>query len=185
MGPRAYADLKRLALSGDERAINMLPFYKVWRPLPKAGSMHIYIFDIDGTISDGRHRNHLAEARKYDEFHALCHEDKPYENVCRVLRALARDHCVILCSGRNEANRRATELWCARHDLRVDEILLRPNNDFTPAEQLKLTMLTDYFGSMEKALAEVTAIFDDSEKNVEAFRNLGFTVFALPSAQMG
>lgn len=145
--------------------------------------MNIYIIDIDNTIADCRWRQHHAEAKDYDTFHSLCSEDKPIEAVCRLVRALALHDVVILCTGRSENNRRATELWCAKNDLRVDEILMRPERNYEPAGKVKEALITEYFSGLEKALAEVTLVIDDDDKVTEHLRNLGFTV--LQTAQVG
>lgn len=146
--------------------------------------MQTYLIDIDGTISDCAWRQSHAEAKDYDTFHALCGEDKPIENVCRLVRNLATEHCVILVTGRSENNRRATELWCTRHDLRVDDILMRPEKDYRPADELKVALVTDYFGGIDKALAAVTLVIDDHEKVTETFRNLGFCVLQASNTAM-
>ena len=138
--------------------------------------MNIFIVDVDGVIADSRWRSEHALAKDWEKFHSLCGDDPPIEGICRVVRALCKENVVILLTGRNESNRRATEIWLGRQDIRVDEILMRPEGNFEPAEILKLKMIDEYFGSREKALAEVSCIFEDSEKNTEAFRNCGFTV---------
>lgn len=154
-----------------EKAKRVIPF-----PEEKAHLMQTYIFDIDGTLSDCAWRQSHADAKDWDMFHSLCGEDSPIEGVCRLLRNLATDHCIILLTGRSEKNRRATELWCHKHDLRVDDIIMRPDKNFEPAEKLKLAAIAEYFGSIEEAVQKVTLVIDDSEKVVEAFRNAGFTV---------
>lgn len=144
--------------------------------------MNIFIVDIDNTISDCAWRQSHAEAKDWDTFHSLCGDDAPIDAVCRLVRILAKEDVVILCTGRSENNRRATEIWCAKHDIRVDEILMRPERNYEPAEKLKEKLLTEYFDGLDKALAQVCLVIDDNEKVTEHLRNLGFTV--LQTAQL-
>jgi len=139
--------------------------------------IYTYIFDIDGTISDSRWRSEHAEARDWDTFHGLCEQDAPLP-AARLMRSLvAADHCIILLTGRNEKFRKQTQAWLKAHDLQVDELLMRPDNNFDAAEIVKEAQLVEYFGDIDKAKVEVTCMFEDSEKVAEHFRQKGFTVF--------
>ena len=137
-----------------------------------------FIFDIDNTISDASARAHLAHAKKWDEFHSAAIGDPKISDVVALLECAAQFFDVVLLTGRNEKFRNLTMEWLSRHDLdfHVDEILMRPDDDFSPSGEVKSRLLYAWFGSKEKALESVIMIIDDEDKVVEHLRNEGFTV---------
>ena len=71
------------------------------------------IVDLDGTLTDCRHRLHyIREGRKdWEAFFADCHLDPPNFVVVSLVKSLQRDHRLIFCSGRQERTRAATRKW--------------------------------------------------------------------------
>lgn len=134
------------------------------------------IVDLDGTLCDCAHRVHWAQAKQWDEFHAGIPEDEPHEDVCTFLDWARHTHEVLLCTGRDERHRTATEKWL--HDQGLDHyithLLMRPNKDFSPDHELKTRLVDEFFGSREKALASVLVVLDDRDKVVTAWRDAGF-----------
>jgi hypothetical protein len=91
----------------------------------------IIICDIDGTIANLQHRLHYIRnpegTKDWDSFHVTCTDDKPYEDVIRILwdlydagRRRGQEGSireVYFFSGRNEAVRPQTIRWLWRHVL--------------------------------------------------------------------
>ena len=78
--------------------------------------MRAVIFDIDGTLANTSHRLHYVTggARDWPAFFGAMADDTLVEPIREVLRALLRSHnAVLLCSGRPEDYRAATEAWLA------------------------------------------------------------------------
>lgn len=140
------------------------------------------IVDLDGTLCNSSHRQHLAQARQWDEFHSLIHLDTVCEEVATVILALQkynRNLITLAVTGRNESNRVATAKWLLNHRLGAlfDEVLMRPDFDGTPDHDLKPKMLEEYFGSKDKVLENVLIVLEDRTKVVESLRNYGLVVF--------
>ena len=136
----------------------------------------IIVVDLDGTLCDARHREHLAQQGLWDEFHALCIKDPIYEDVAGILAALDDSFDIIALTGRNEKWRQATYNWLGEHkiDHLIMDLLMRPDDNFSPDIEMKPSMLFGWFGSIDDAKQRVHTILEDRDKVVEVWRQLGF-----------
>lgn len=139
---------------------------------------NVIIVDMDGTISDCGHRQHLAANKDWDAFHAVAHLDAPIGATIQALRAFyASSYDIIICTGRGEEYRRITERWLEDHGVAemIETILMRPRDDYRPDHEIKLEAIDRYFGGREKALERVVLILEDRERVVQGWRDAGFT----------
>lgn len=144
--------------------------------------MMTIVLDADGTLWDSTPRIDFAKAKQWEEFHSRCIDDQPHDDVLYLLRMLPWDCVVILCTARTERWRGLTEQWLAMHKIGVDTILMRPNDDFRPAAEVKLNLLEKHFGSKELVLGQVSFCLDDTDRVVEAFRNYGLNCWQVRNA---
>lgn len=135
------------------------------------------IVDLDGTIANGEHRDDLAKAGSWEEFHGRCLDDTPYLDVVAVIKTLGARFNLIGLTGRNERFRIITLEWFQRYAVTLDELLMRPDNDYSKSPDMKIRMLEERFGSKEEVLASVLCAFDDHEGVVATMRDYGITVF--------
>jgi hypothetical protein len=99
----------------------------------------IVAFDIDGTISNGAHREHLAHEKRWDEFHALAHLDKPLPETMAVLRALeSAGHSIEIWTARPDTYMAQTREWLLKQLVPFDKLLMRKAGDWRRAFILKL-----------------------------------------------
>lgn len=135
---------------------------------------HIVV-DIDNTLSDARHRQHLAQAKQWQEFHTKAIHDNPWTDVKEFLGLLPRDVPVLGLTGRPEIWRPMTIEWMVWHKIaRFDDLLMRPDDNFDPDTVIKPRMLFEYFGGEDKARESVMMILEDRDVVVERWRELGF-----------
>jgi len=134
----------------------------------------VVIVDLDGTLCNHSHRLHLALAGQWKEYHALCVDDKLNEDVAWFLSVLPREIFVIVLSGREETVKEETIQWLVKHNVAqyIDEILLRPEGDYSPDIELKPAMLDDYFENLPWRNRVLVAL-DDRNRVVEMWRLLG------------
>lgn len=132
--------------------------------------------DLDGTLCDCSHRVHWAQAKQWEQFHAGIQEDKPHNEAMEFLRAIAPTHEILVCTGRDERHRAATERWLTEQGIAplIHCVLMRPDNDRSSDHELKVKMVVDHFGGASEAQASVLLVLDDRDKVVEAWRNAGF-----------
>jgi len=140
--------------------------------------MRYVVFDIDGTIADCSHRLQFAQTKQWDEFHQRCLEDHVIINVADLLRASNAIAKVILLTGRPEKYRHLTQEWLrlSKLDEHYEELIMRPDDDWSHDHQMKIAALERKFGSKEEVLKNVWLVIDDRESVVEGLRNYGLTV---------
>lgn len=146
------------------------------------------IFDLDGCLSDDRHRRHLLPGKdaRY-HYHKVGYDYGPYHLRCNldpvVERGLSRfSACVqayggadniLFVTGRPESVRAKTEKWIARElgcpVPASDRLLMRPDGDETSAAELKVDLLVDFgYAGNDFDLA-----FDDRQDVLAAYRDFG------------
>lgn len=125
--------------------------------------------DIDGTLSNSRWRDGLIGAVSWDEYHEKSQYDEPYQNMIGLIRSLhEREYYIVGVSSRPEKFRKMTIEWLLKHQVPLDDLLLRPNNNHRPSPELK-----PYMVSMRMAFNDIAFVFDDREDVIAAFRERG------------
>ena len=112
------------------------------------GERPIILCDIDGTLADGRHREHLVQGEKKDwkAYYALLENDSPIEAVFHWVHELSKDHTICLISGRPDNYWLKTALWFMKvgwegFPLRFDHIFMRSSGDKRPDVMVKADIL--------------------------------------------
>lgn len=140
----------------------------------------LYIFDLDGTISDPSHRIHFitSDPKDWDAFYAACIDDDPISETIRVLRALYEDGCdVEIWSGRSDAVRRETLNWLSIHvpfTVRTESLTMRSAGDHRDDAVLKKEWL-DGLAPFDRS--RLVAAFEDRQRVVDMWRAAGVTCY--------
>lgn len=138
----------------------------------------VYIFDFDGTLSDGTHRLdklpttdlHLTES--WREFNELAIYDKPIESTIQVMNAIFKaGGFVIILTGRSDETVEKSLEWLYLEDAKFNALVMREASDNRKDIVIKEEFLR-YIG-----LQNVVAAWDDSPKVIEHFRSLGITTY--------
>lgn len=137
-----------------------------------------YIFvELESVLSDNSHRSDVR--RDYATHDALAKDDEPIEDAIKLAEFLNETHVIVVFSTRSELYRMEAEQWLMDNDVPCDEVLMRPEGDYTPAIELKKSMILDYFkGRDDKMFEETFAIISNQENTIEAFREDGFFVIS-------
>lgn len=135
----------------------------------------IIIFDLDGTIADIGHRQHLVagKKKKWRDFFAACIDDKPHEAVVAILRALYPMFQIYIVSGRSDEVRGQTETWLKTNEVPYHRLIMRKQGDYTPDNQLKIGWVNE--GRIDKE--RILCVFDDRDKVVRMWRDAGIACF--------
>jgi predicted kinase len=130
------------------------------------GASQAVMVDIDGTVALHGDRDPYDTSRY--------HEDTPnYPVVTMVYAAWQAGHHVIMCSGREETFRDVTEQWLKRHmPFQVWALHMRPAGDKRRDDVVKLELFDKHI----RDEFDVTCVFDDRARVVDAWRSLGLTV---------
>lgn len=143
----------------------------------------IYIFDLDGTLSDPTHRLPLIKEEdppKWDEFFLACDRDEPIDETIEIVNALMNFDChVHIFTGRGNIARQRTQQWLNDKGVNYSKLYMRPKNDYTPDHELKQEYMIDLFhaDSLEQCRKHISGIFEDRKKVVDMWRDKGFTCY--------
>lgn len=138
----------------------------------------VFIFDFDGTLSDGSHRLdrlptenlHLTES--WQEFNELSAFDSPFEDTIQVMKACYQFGTVIILTGRSDSVLNLSVQWLLDNDAdHYDFLVMREATDNRKDTIIKEEFLR-FIG-----LHRITAAWDDSPKVIEHFRGLGITTY--------
>lgn len=145
----------------------------------------LWIFDIDGTLSDPDHRRHLVECdraeQQWDVFYELCDKDGVNEPVMQVLEALhVHDAEIWFFTGRPESVRGKTLEWLWNYtpldaaQLENGQVVMRANGDYRPDNVIKQEMLDRM---LPEDRARLVGVFDDRRRIVDMWRKNGIMCF--------
>ena len=150
----------------------------------------LYIFDLDGTLCDITHRRHHVQQDQskgsiklpwkpnWPQFYKDCVHDTPKPAVIHTLRCLAAHSDVYVWSGRSDEVYEETVDWLQKHVMwgsgRLLELTMRKSGDHTPDDVLK-SRWYDEMSNDDKA--RLVATFDDRDRMVKMWRDLGITCF--------
>lgn len=127
------------------------------------------VFDLDGTLSDTSHRNHLVRPtngpKDWKTFHELSILDMPHLMARNVFNELSKNHWVEIWTGRDIAMLDATLSWLARHDFGGFQALnMRAAGDFRE----------DWIIKEEWAQKRMpNLVFEDRTRVVKMWRRIG------------
>lgn len=136
------------------------------------------IFDIDGTIADNAHRQHFIDHANYHgtskegwaKFREAIPLDKPIMAVVDVLAMIKHaSRSIVLCTGRSEGDRLATQAWLSKYGIPYDALYMRASDCFRPDAVVKAELL-------DRILADgwyPQIVFDDRQSVVDMWRARG------------
>ncbi|QPB09496.1 polynucleotide kinase/phosphatase [Klebsiella phage Solomon] len=139
---------------------------------------YIYIFDLDGTLSDGTHRLHLLPKKdlhlteSWTPFNMAAGDDAPIEDTIAVLNALSsRNAVIIILTGRSDEARSITQKWLSDHGVKYDYLIMRSSHDNRKDTVIKEDELRKI------GLDRIVAAWDDSPTVIAHLRSLGITTY--------
>ena len=150
--------------------------------------MKYIIFDIDGVLADCSHRLKYIKGDKkdYDKFYSYDElwQDEIIPAGCWMFNFIyewvrqRREHYkIFILTGRNKSCAGATEVWLLeslpqllfeKNDEMSTELLMRPENDYRPAHQVKEDLIKKHIG-----FENIIFAFDDDDKINEMYAKHG------------
>jgi hypothetical protein len=134
----------------------------------------VFVFDIDGTLSNLEHR--LGYIRKtpkdWTTFKALIPFDTPHEDIIWLTQCFKSHGSIILCSARDETNRKETLEWLDKHNVYFDDLFMRKANDYRDDGLIKKELLEQ----IKTEWGNPFMWFDDRNRVVESLREEGIRV---------
>lgn len=129
-------------------------------------------FPITGTWSYAQ--SDVKFTPNWDKFYAECVNDQPNIPVIKTLTWLTMFADIYIFSGRSDIVQKETVEWLVKHGVEFNYMLMRKDGDYTPDHELKLSWYHTLSAYDQQRLV---AIFDDRDKVVAMWRELGLTCF--------
>lgn len=133
----------------------------------------VVLCDIDHTIANSFWRDPMIDARDWDAYHSASVDDQPLQDMHNLVKLIYRNWQIICITARPEKFRVLTMRWMMQHNIPVDEILMRPNEDFLPAPQIKKVLVEKRFKNPKD---EIAFVLEDRDDCCTYYRSLGITV---------
>jgi len=104
------------------------------------------------------------------EYSLACADDEPIEGAVALVRLLYRQAVVRQygVSGRNESARPQTEEWLKRHQVPLDKVFLREDDDYTKNGPYKAKVIT----GLRESGVEVVLFVEDWQETADEIREL-------------
>jgi hypothetical protein len=135
--------------------------------------MKSILVDIDHTLSNAFWRDAMIGYSTWDEYHLASERDEPLHDVVDIIRILRSVYSIIGITARPEKFRMMTNRWCLLHQVPLDELLMRPDELFLPAPEIKLGLINKRFINPQQ---EIKLALEDREDCCNMLRGLGITV---------
>lgn len=143
----------------------------------------LIIVDLDGTLCHCAWRSPLAKDGEWDKFHKAAENDLPNNTVIQLLHreaAFARDAeepiWIVCLTGRPINFFKQTMAYFEKYNIPIDELVMRPEGDFTSDYLYKVRELRRRFD-----FSRIRYVLEDRDTVVKAFRECGLTVFQVNS----
>lgn len=125
--------------------------------------INLYIFDIDGVVTDISHRIHYMREKNYEKFYSdeeLAKDEEIAAGINLVNKLFESDDSfVMFMTGRPHSTDKATWKWVNEHKVKHSQLgLFREDGDYRPSPIVKVE-------GVEQAIAEVKDILDSASKD--------------------
>lgn len=132
------------------------------------------IVDLDGTLTDCRHRLHYLEGKKeWQRFFDSMYDDPPNAAVLAIVRTFYdASHKIIFCSGRPDSHRSLTNRWLIKYDLPINHVYMRKAGDFRQDDIVKFELLTEIWEDGH----DPDFVIDDRPSVITMWRRQGLPV---------
>ncbi|UTQ78246.1 3'-phosphatase, 5'-polynucleotide kinase [Aeromonas phage Aer_P220] len=138
---------------------------------------NIIVWDLDGTLSCGKHRLHLLPKQEdanvtsgWLQFNMAAGGDAPIKDNIQLAHSLfSYGYKIIILTGRSDDALAITMEWLREHEVPYTKLVMRSKYDHRKAIEFKEEKLR------EIGLDRVLCCFDDSEHVVKHIRSLGVT----------
>lgn len=130
------------------------------------------IFDLDGTLSDNRHREHLIEGedKKWRKYLDKCVEDSPVQKMVSKLNKISEEYEIIILTCRSDEVEEETIDWLEKHNVNYDKLIMLPEGRWKIKDS---KFKRDELRTMENPVKA----FDDKESNCRMLYEEGLETY--------
>lgn len=126
------------------------------------------LVDLDGTLTYSLIRPWYGKEAAVQMIN-----DKPNIGLVTLLQSLPENVSIIIMSGRSKGDEANTSLaWLSKYNIKYDQAIFRKEGDYRKGEIIKLENYNTYI----KDNYNVLAVFEDDDKCVKMYKDLGLNV---------
>jgi hypothetical protein len=139
----------------------------------------VVLLDLDHTISNAFWRDGIADLvmakeATWDDYHNKLSLDLPIWPMVHMIQSLYRDQWFICAiTARPEKFRQITMQWLFKYDIYISELLMRPDENFRPATEIKMELVRERWGSQFTDFVKL--VIDDRDDICKMFNGHGIT----------
>lgn len=133
------------------------------------------IFDIDGTLSNCKHREHFLETpvKNWYMFFTQSIYDTPNINIVNILTNYIKyEYKIIIMTGRTITYKDITIDWLTKNNITYDMLFMREDKNFEDVTSLKLK----WYESLKDSL-NIISIYEDNIDTIFEFNKLNINTF--------
>ena len=133
----------------------------------------IILCDIDGTIANNNHRQHLlGEFKDWDKFFYEMSNDEPIDEVIRLVKEEKKCfNTICFLTGRPERYREATETWLKKYFDEGFNLLMREDGDLRNKIEIKRELFINNFN-----INQIVTCFENDLELIQLWQELGVRV---------
>jgi len=132
----------------------------------------IVLVDIDHCVCDGYWRDSIIVITYLYSYHLASKDDAPIKEIVDLINSMEKaGHAVIGFTSRPEKWRKLTNEWLVKHEVKISELVMRRNDDFRKATEIK----EDIVRSPIFSGYGISLVIDDRQDVCETINNMGVT----------
>lgn len=128
------------------------------------------IVDLDKTLCNIDHREHLAKEKRWEEFHAACTKDGSNDWCHLLVQSLSRACRIVFITGRPEKFREDTKNWLRDRWFEDYTLYMKPDGDFRKDFDFKAEVYDTHLKDDNVLFA-----IDDRRATAQMWRSRGVT----------
>jgi hypothetical protein len=135
----------------------------------------IVLVDVDHVITDAFWRDPMLLERDWDAYHMASVDDKPDKDIRLLLESLSvfGNLWIVGLTARPEKWRKMTMDYMLKHDVPMNELLMRPNDCYDPSPKVKVDLINKHYADQ---MEEIMFVIEDKEDTVIALKGLNLNV---------
>lgn len=132
------------------------------------------VIDLDGSISDNSHREHLIEGenKRWREYLQKASEDEANDEVLDFVQELSEDYKIVILTCRSDEVKEETVKWLSEHEIPFDDLIMLPEGRWELSD-------SEFKRDKLQEIKNPTIAIDDKKENCEMFREEGLKVYAV------
>ena len=132
------------------------------------------IIDLDGTLSDNTHREHLIEGenKKWRDYLQKSSEDEVHEEILEFVQKLSDEYKIVILTCRSDEVKDKTIKWLKEKQIPFDNLIMLPEDRWKLAD-------SEFKRKKLENIENPKIAIDNKEENCKMFQKQGLKVYTV------